>query len=130
METDIDCGGDACPPCALGRACKVEADCTTGSCRAGICAARASACEPVDPQNPSCADCVKDGMETDVDCGGDACLPCGASKGCKAAADCLGGQCACGVCQEGGKGSPCRLAADCASKVCAAGSCWTGLCCG
>jgi len=31
-ETDIDCGGDVCDPCADGGACTVGADCASGSC--------------------------------------------------------------------------------------------------
>jgi hypothetical protein len=36
-ETDIDCGGDACPPCAAGKACLSGADCESNVCTAGIC---------------------------------------------------------------------------------------------
>lgn len=35
-ETDVDCGG-SCPPCALGKSCKVNADCTPGVCRTNVC---------------------------------------------------------------------------------------------
>lgn len=38
-ETDIDCGGGACPSCGTGKACTVNADCTTGLCNAGVCVA-------------------------------------------------------------------------------------------
>ncbi|MBI4704351.1 MAG: hypothetical protein HY744_24875 [Deltaproteobacteria bacterium] len=36
----------------------------------------------------TCANDAKDGDETDLDCGGPACLPCGNGKGCLAATDC------------------------------------------
>merc|ERR1719487_1842131 len=32
-ETDVDCGGDNCPPCGLNEACSEDSDCFTG----GIC---------------------------------------------------------------------------------------------
>jgi hypothetical protein len=57
--------------------------------------------------NPTCADCFKDGLETDIDCGGDDCAPCGPGKGCKDDADCE-------------LGTTCRPDAACA----------TGKCCG
>src|SRR5262245_41691896 len=64
-ETDVDCGGGACPTCADGLMCLTDADCTSGVCDAnGVCAM------PAD----SCADGVMDGDETDVDCGG-SCAP-------------------------------------------------------
>ena len=31
-ETDIDCGGDTCPPCALCQACEWSNDCQSGPC--------------------------------------------------------------------------------------------------
>jgi hypothetical protein len=130
METDVDCGGDACPPCALSKACLVDTDCASGNCQASVCVASAPACEPYDPQNPTCGDCVKDGMETDVDCGGDACPPCAADKACATSGDCMSGVCEAGTCQAGAKSTPCRRASDCTSNMCTPGTCWTGLCCG
>ena len=38
-ETDMDCGGAVCPKCALGQGCASIADCATGRCEAGRCAA-------------------------------------------------------------------------------------------
>ncbi len=50
---------------------------------------------------PACDDGVQNGGESDVDCGGAMCGPtCATGKKCKAAADCLGGGCASGVCQS------------------------------
>jgi hypothetical protein len=31
LETDVDCGGTACPKCRKGATCKISADCT------GVC---------------------------------------------------------------------------------------------
>jgi hypothetical protein len=50
------------------------------------------------PATNSCADRIKDGTETDVDCGG-ACARCGAGRGCISGADCTGGLCVNGACQ-------------------------------
>lgn len=62
-ETDIDCGGSTCPPCADEKTCKISTDCSSGVCAVGFC------------QAPSCVDQVKNGGETGVDCGGP-CKPC------------------------------------------------------
>jgi hypothetical protein len=66
--------------------------CTSGACAIGPIA---------DP----CADRLRDGDETDVDCGG-ACGACGASATCAADADCqshacLSGRCAAPTCGDG-----------------------------
>jgi plastocyanin len=36
-ETDVDCGGGICPPCALTQACGGPTDCSSGVCNAGQC---------------------------------------------------------------------------------------------
>jgi len=36
-ETDIDCGGDSCPPCFNGNTCAVSRDCYSASCSDGVC---------------------------------------------------------------------------------------------
>jgi alpha-tubulin suppressor-like RCC1 family protein len=99
METDADCGGAAggdgttCPRCADDRTCAAGADCQSGFCSAaGRCL-------------PPCTNGVKDGAETDVDCGGTAA---GASvPTCAACAD----------------GKVCATGPDCASRYCAGGRC-------
>jgi uncharacterized protein YjdB len=48
---------------------------------------------------PTCSDGVKDGFETDVDCGGPECAPCGATLACLAGTDCASGTCLQLVCQ-------------------------------
>jgi len=129
-ESDVDCGGDDCPPCRAGYQCHDGADCASGTCSPdGTCAAEAgpSPCE-MGP-DATCHDCRKDGLETDVDCGGDACLPCGATKGCIVDGDCLSAHCASGVCTAGAVGKPCRQGTDCGSGDCAVGACFTGSCC-
>jgi hypothetical protein len=37
-ETDVDCGGPECAPCANQDACAVSSDCASGRCNAGVCA--------------------------------------------------------------------------------------------
>jgi hypothetical protein len=104
-ETDVDCGGGMCPPCADGLKCGVAADCTSGVCTMGQCAV------------PSCKDGVKNGTESDVDCGG-SCPKCAAMKKCGGNADCASGICTNGACV------PCTRIDDCASgSNCVAGAC-------
>jgi hypothetical protein len=82
-ETDVDCGGGTCPPCANGQACAAATDCTSGACdaTAHTCAAN------------QCSDHIKDGAETDVDCGGGTCPPCATGQMCVADTDCMSGCC-------------------------------------
>ncbi len=99
-ETDVDCGGEDCPPCADGRACSEGRDCCSGLCDGGDCAPA------------SCSDRVRNGHETDVDCGGaDAAGPllgCGAvaCACCDDALVCLAdSDCCSGVCRDRGDGT-------------------------
>jgi hypothetical protein len=77
-----------------GKVCSPAGDCVAciddGGCPGGIC--QANNCAP-----SSCADGMKNGSETAVDCGGP----------CKACVD----------------GSPCKVAGDCKSHVCTNGVC-------
>lgn len=61
---------------------------------------------PPPPPGPSCADGIKNGTETDVDCGG-SCQRCGTARICLRDADCLSGYCASGRCL------PCQDSGDC-----------------
>jgi hypothetical protein len=98
---------------------------------------------------PTCSDTIKNQDETDVDCGGATCGPCGDGKGCAAATDCTSGVCdagtgtcsvpSCtdtvkngtevnvdcggGACPGCGDGQACTAAADCAS-----GNCFNNVC--
>ena len=88
-ESDIDCGGVMCSPCAIGKKCVVPNDCVVGaSCQSGICATI-----------PICENAAHDGDETDVDCGGTVCAPCDPGKMCAIDRDCtMGNTCQGGVC--------------------------------
>ncbi len=135
-ESDIDCGGPDCQPCATGQGCTAITDCESKVCIAGKCVA------------PTCSDKVKNAEETDVDCGGPACVDCQDGKGCLTAADCTSGVCTAGMCQvpaceDGVKngaetdvdcgggtgclacpsGKTCAVHADCASEACLGGTC-------
>ena len=63
------CSG-LCPGCGDGEACLVADDCTSGVCADSIC------------QIPKCNDGVKNGAETDLDCGGPCAVHCGPDQGC------------------------------------------------
>ncbi len=36
-ETDVDCGGSTCDPCAEGKDCSLNRDCEEGECKSGEC---------------------------------------------------------------------------------------------
>ncbi len=44
-ETDVDCGGAVCAPCAEGQTCIVDSDCESDDCTGGVCAATAGCSE-------------------------------------------------------------------------------------
>jgi hypothetical protein len=85
VETDVDCGGGVCGKCQSDQACIGATDCASGLCAvvAGLkkCALPAY-----------CTNLVKDGTETDVNCGG-LCNGCETNMGCLVDADCLSGMC-------------------------------------
>jgi hypothetical protein len=87
-ETDVDCGGMMCGPCATGQGCAGDGDCIGGLCAGTTCAA-------------TCTDTVQNNAETDVDCGGPSCGPCGVGQVCLSSGDCATGKCGppAGVCQ-------------------------------
>ncbi len=115
-ETDVDCGGGTCPPCADGDHCKVGVDCKDGVCALGT--GTALTC-----QAPTCSDGVQNGNETGVDCGGGTCLPCGYNMGCMVPADCIGGICTGGKCAASctdGVTDGMETDVDCGGPVCPA----------
>lgn len=86
-ETDVDCGGpdDGTPRCADGKACASASDCTSLSCTDGVCL----------PATAS--DGIRNGTETDVDCGGSGptnAPGCADDRTCATHADCASNACA------------------------------------
>jgi hypothetical protein len=56
--------------------------------------------EDVHPGQPTtCSDRLKNGTETDIDCGGGLCPGCGGGKGCLTASDCRSAVCTKGLCE-------------------------------
>lgn len=78
-ETDVDCGGKGCAPCAQSKACLANTDCASGL----FCSSLTMTCMP-----STCTSAKKDGDETDVDCGGSCPAKCATGKVCKTAVDC------------------------------------------
>eukprot|EP00877_Chromochloris_zofingiensis_P011489 jgi/Chrzof1/6594/Cz19g02010.t1 len=138
-ETDVDCGGTGCSTrCARLAGCAAGSDCSTGYCSGGKCS-----------YSPACNNGAKDGLETDIDCGGPSCGPCTFGQGCSAASDCGSRLCSSGNCveaatckngvkdgQEGdvdcggaqcfykcGTYKTCATSADCLSDNCGGGRC-------
>ncbi|MEM3154655.1 MAG: thrombospondin type 3 repeat-containing protein [Candidatus Woesearchaeota archaeon] len=78
-ETGIDCGGE-CDGCPEGTVCTSNEDCATNYCD-GTC------------KVASCEDGAQNGLESDVDCGGQICKKCQNDKGCIRHTDCDSGYC-------------------------------------
>lgn len=81
-ETDIDCGGD-CEGCSNGKNCLLNSDCDNL-----FCDSKTNKCA-----NPSCSDSVRNGAESDVDCGGPKCAKCDTGDSCIKSSDCKTNNC-------------------------------------
>ncbi len=155
-ETDIDCGGGTCAACGNGKVCILPADCTSANCVANAAGTRT--CQAA--ASASCTDTVKNGAETDIDCGGGTCATCGNGKLCNLASDCTSANCVAnaagtrtcqaaasasctdtvkngaetdidcggGTCATCGNGKLCNLASDCTSANCVANAAGTRTC--
>lgn len=91
-ESDIDCGGARCAPCAIGGACEEASDCASGNCDAG------GTDQCVEPDAETCTDGEQNRDETDVDCGGAMCAGCEEGEACSVNADCASSNCDGGTC--------------------------------
>jgi len=112
----------------------VLSDCKSGVCSQGVCEA------------PDCQDRVRNGDETDVDCGGPDCSGCATGENCSKDSDCRSSSCKAGICQpsctdnvqNGGEtdvdcggpdcqpcspGSNCSKNSDCKKTKCQNGTC-------
>ena len=126
-----------------GRYCGENGECVQCSegkhCDSGVCFKNACA-------DPTCADKVRNGVETDVDCGGGQCPTCDGGKACNSGSDCVSTVCTEGKCEKpsctdqvkngaetdidcGGScdpcpnGKTCSADADCKSSDCRGGAC-------
>lgn len=82
------CVDDVCQPCKQsGAECAGNEECATATCRDGKC------------MDPGCNDGVRNGSETDKDCGG-GCPGCSPGQSCLVASDCASGVCTDQACQE------------------------------
>jgi hypothetical protein len=117
---NADCGLGGCV-CVLkqsdGGLCKGDDDCVSGSCRGFKLSSgtqQAPRCVPV-----TCGDGLKNGAETDVDCGGNCTARCGALQACKVRRDCDSGLlCAGGACVANNDGASCLKPYQCTSGRC------------
>lgn len=111
-ETSTDCGGP-CPGCPVGKPCEAHGDCASKVCDSKIC------------KQPACPDGVKNGSETDVDCGGldNFCqLACDPGMRCVKNEDCTSLVCHNEICQEPACGDGVQngdeLMKDCGGPLC------------
>ncbi len=110
-ESAKDCGG-SCDKCNNGLGCNENSDCKSGICGSNnTCEAPQTKCESnQDCANEeiceggtciSCYDNIKNGDESDTDCGGIRCNQCALGKGCNSNSDCESKSCgSSGVCEE------------------------------
>ena len=137
-ESDVDCGGGGCAPCAVGRHCARPEHCVSKSCAGDD--PSGAICQP-----PSFTDGVQNGTETGVDCGGSTDAPkCPMGQPCRVGGDCVDGVCDALRCSSPGatdgvkngdetdvdcggpaapacaNGKACALARDCVSGACSA----------
>lgn len=95
-ETDVDCGGPACGPCADGKTCKVPLDCGSVSCD------YSGANPTFRCLAPTCYDGAMNGAETWADFGGPDCPPVPpavTTAACLEAADCATNVCEHALCR-------------------------------
>jgi hypothetical protein len=85
----MDNGGKKCNATGQCVACLAVADCMVGT---QLC--QQNQCVPL-----TCGNIMKDGTETDIDCGGIDCAPCGTGKSCMTATDCINQICTNNKCQ-------------------------------
>jgi hypothetical protein len=129
-ETDTDCGGSCgatCKDTGPQQKCKVAGDCISG-----VCSGTPLVCQP-----PACNDGVRNGAETDKDCGGGTCPKCADQLRCGLNTDCANDFCfgtgpgTCVSCADGLLDGN-ETAKDCGGPQCDAQgkTCGAGLACG
>jgi hypothetical protein len=173
LETDVDCGGTCTAKCSDGHTCQGGADCTSARCVADTCIPQSGAgggsgatgggsgttgggsgttgggsgSTGGGTGGSSCNDGMKDGTETDTDCGGSCAAKCAVNQHCLTGMDCQQKVCATMTCAAptctdnqangnesdvdcGGScpnkcvtGQHCVIPADCTNNTCSAGTC-------
>jgi hypothetical protein len=88
------------------------APCPGGTCQSGQCKADAT-----------CSDTIKNGNESDVDCGGSCPTKCGNGKTCGGDGDCQSGHCCAGTCRECCSPNHCPSSTDCKTWSCPTNQC-------
>ena len=101
-------GGQA-EDCVTGFGCTSNDDCASDVCSLDQTCAGGGACGTC--VAPTCVDGKKNGLETDLDCGGGTCGGCATGKGCVANNDCNSGVCSSTVSSKNGTGT-------CAAPTC------------
>ena len=111
------CTTDACDPSSgvshtpLAGCCLGATDCDSGVCVDNAC------------RDATCSDGVKNGAETDLDCGG-SCTSCPLGDACTLAADCTSGFCVDGACAECVAATDCPgTDTECSARTCTANRC-------
>lgn len=116
-ESDVDCGGPCFRKCSIGKACAGDGDCASGHCCGGVCRACCAnddcptyVCSGNVCQSATCDDGVRNGDESDVDCGGPCSRKCLDGRRCSVASDCQNGFCNGGNCFPANQplGAECR----------------------
>jgi hypothetical protein len=119
-ETDVDCGGGTCPPCAVGKKCKAATDCVAaaaGSCQQIVCAGGVCTSQPDNTnvpvaQGPCYTPSCSAGMPVQTPVSAGTACPSGVCNG--------SGTCSCLP-----TGAPCTFGFDaqCCNGECNAGQC-------
>ncbi|MFM2154014.1 MAG: hypothetical protein RL199_2449, partial [Pseudomonadota bacterium] len=93
VDADRECGG-TCGPCPVEKRpyrCRAASDCSSNICKPRRGRPPRGGVLLGDCQRATNRDGVRNGVETDVDCGGTGNPPCGIGRSCKLAQDCAGG---------------------------------------
>jgi cysteine-rich repeat protein len=151
-ESDIDCGGAKCAPCADGKKCSAATDCASTFCGPDTtkCAGKPPKDKPKCEStiasicfSDHCKDHVKDADEGATDCGGATCKKCLVGDPAKKGSDCISGfsngvACVKSHCEDAVKDKD-ESDVDCGGSLCARcgnqqackvnGDCFAGLVC-
>lgn len=125
-----------CPPCKKRKKGKCKGTlpdgsaCDGGQCQGGACVALAvppgpPPASPPPTPGPTCSDGIKNGRETDVDCGGPDCPPCALDQVCIYSGDCRTGNCDDRECEGCSSNFNCGFDPDGARCTCVAGICYS-----